>query len=121
MIRYEKALPRSEGPRRGKRWLEAQEQAINPERNATVNGNIVVEGHRTSVRLEAEMWAALKDVARREGCSVNELAGRIHRRKKPAQNFTSAIRVFLMLYYRNAAKRAEHAKAGQGRERVFNK
>ena len=68
-----------------------------------VNGNLVVGGHRTSVRLEAEMWAALKDVARREGCSVNDLAGRIHSRKKPAQNFTSAIRVFLMLYYRNAA------------------
>ena len=68
-----------------------------------VNGNLVVDCHRTSVRLEAEMWAALKDVARREGCSVNDLAGRIHRRKKPAQNFTSAIRVFLLLYYRNAA------------------
>lgn len=68
-----------------------------------VNGNLVVDGHRTSVRLEAEMWAALKDVAEREDCSVNDLAGRIDGGKKAGQNFTSAIRVFLMLYYRNVA------------------
>jgi predicted DNA-binding ribbon-helix-helix protein len=69
-----------------------------------INGNLVVGGHRTSVRLEAEMWAALKEVAKLEDCTVNDLACRIDRRKKTGQSFTSAIRVFLMLYYRNAAK-----------------
>lgn len=69
-----------------------------------VNGNLVVWGRRTSVRLENEMWKALRDVAKREGYTVNDLAGRIHGRMKRGQSFTSAIRVFLMLYYRNAAK-----------------
>lgn len=81
-----------------------------------INGNLVVAGHRTSVRLEEEMWAALQDVADCEDCTVNELASRIYRQKKARQSFTSAIRVFLMLYYRNAARRAEHAKNGQGRQ-----
>ncbi len=77
-----------------------------------VSGNLVVSGHKTSVRLEDEMWAALKDVAERAGCTVYDLASRIHSRKKSGQSFTSAIRVFLMLYYRNAARRAEDAKTG---------
>jgi predicted DNA-binding ribbon-helix-helix protein len=55
------------------------------------------------------MWAALKDVAEREGYTVHDIVNRIHQRKKPGQSFTSAIRVFLMLYYRNAARRAEHS------------
>jgi len=62
------------------------------------------------------MWASFKDIAEGEGCSVHELASHIHSRKKDGQSFTSAIRVFLMLYYREAATEAGHAKAGHGRE-----
>jgi predicted DNA-binding ribbon-helix-helix protein len=69
-----------------------------------VNGNLVVSGRRTSVRLEKEMWAALEDIAKREGYTLNGLASRIDRRKRSGQSFTSAIRVYLMLYYRNAAR-----------------
>lgn len=69
-----------------------------------IDGNLRVDGHRTSVRLEPEMWAALKEVADYEDCTVNELASLISRRRKVGQNFTSAIRVYLMLYYRKARK-----------------
>ena len=58
----------------------------------------------------------LKDVAEREECSIDELARRIHSRKKRGHSFTSAIRVFVMLYYRDAATEAGHAKAGHRRE-----
>jgi predicted DNA-binding ribbon-helix-helix protein len=57
------------------------------------------------------MWVALNDVAKREKCTLYDLVSRIDRRKKTGQSFSSAIRVFLMLYYRNAARRAEsHAE-----------
>ena len=77
---------------------------------------LIVQGRRTSARLEDEMWASFKDIAEGEGCSVHELASHIHSRKKSGQSFTSAIRVFVMLYYRDAATEAGHAKAGHGRE-----
>jgi predicted DNA-binding ribbon-helix-helix protein len=70
-----------------------------------------------TVRLEDEMWEALKEVAEREGCRLNFLASRIYRRKKSDDNFSSALRVFLMLYYRAAATEAGHAKAGHARRR----
>jgi len=78
--------------------------------------NLTISGRRTTVRLEAEMWASLKDIAETEGRSLHELASDIYYRKKSGQSFTSAIRVFVMLYYRDAATEAGHAKAGHERE-----
>lgn len=72
-----------------------------------VSRNLVIRGRRTTVRLEDEMWASLKDIAESEERSVHELASRIYREKKSGQGFTSAIRVFLTLYYRNAATGAD--------------
>jgi len=80
--------------------------------SSLISRNLAVSGHKTTVRLEDEMWAALNAVAEDEGCSVNEIAGRIYRRKKSGQSFTSAIRVFLMLYYRDAAMKAWRGNAG---------
>lgn len=69
--------------------------------------NLIIFGRRTTVRLEDEMWAALNNVAECEGCIVHDLASRIHSGKKTGQSFTSAIRVFLTLYYRNVARGAD--------------
>jgi predicted DNA-binding ribbon-helix-helix protein len=80
-----------------------------------VSRNLVICGRKTTVRLEDEMWESLKDVAEREGCSVNALGSRIYRQKKSDESFTSAIRISLMLYYRDAAREAGHAEAGRPR------
>jgi predicted DNA-binding ribbon-helix-helix protein len=105
MIAYEKALPMGEGPNAGRDVVKKRKSAKKSRTEFyLVGGNLVVGGRRTTVRLEDEMWAALKDVAKREGYTVNGLAGRIDRRRKRGQSFTSAIRVFLLLYYRNSAR-----------------
>jgi predicted DNA-binding ribbon-helix-helix protein len=67
---------------------------------------LVIFGRQTTVRLEDEMWAALKDIAQREGCNVHDLGSRIYSQKKRDHSFSSAIRVFLMQYYRDAATEA---------------
>jgi predicted DNA-binding ribbon-helix-helix protein len=87
-----------------------------PTRGTLIAGNLVVSGRRTSVRLEQEMWAALKEIAERERCTLNALASRVYRRKKRGQGFTSAIRVFLMLYYRDAENTAVRRRGGTGRK-----
>jgi predicted DNA-binding ribbon-helix-helix protein len=76
-------------------------EASPPTVSSLVSRNLVVCGRRTTVRLEDEMWASFKNIAESEECSVNDLAGRIDSRKKAGQSFTSAIRLFLMLYYRD--------------------
>lgn len=76
--------------------------------------NITVDGRRTSVRLEPEMWNSLYDIAKRESCTIHDICTLISLRKNPKTSLTAAIRVFLMLYFRAASTEEGHAKAGHG-------
>ena len=73
-------------------------------KGALVSKNIRIHSRRTSVRLEPEMWDALSEIAGLEDCSVHELCGAVHDLKDPEVSFTGALRVFLMEYYRAAAR-----------------
>ena len=86
----------------------------NSPRSTLVSKNITILGRRTSVRLEPEMWNALKDISRREMCSIHDICSLVHIRKNPLTSLTAAIRVFLMLYYRAAATQDGHVRAGHG-------
>lgn len=66
--------------------------------------NVRIRGRRTSVRLEPEMWEALYEVAALENCSIHDLCGAVDDMRAPAASFTGALRVFLMEYFRNAAR-----------------
>ena len=79
-----------------------------------VSRNITVSTRRTSVRLEPEMWRALKEISARENCSIHELCTLINFRKNKRTSLTAAIRVFLMLYFRAATTEEGHGKAGHG-------
>ncbi len=83
-------------------------------KSSLVSRNITVVGRRTSVRLEPEMWNALREISKREQCSIHDISSLIQLRKNPATSLTAAIRVFLMLYYRAAATEDGHIRAGHG-------
>jgi len=85
------------------------------ERTTLISHNIIVEGRRTSVRLEKEMWLAIKEIARRENCTVHALCTEVSRRKRPDTSLTAAIRVFIMAYFQAAATDDGHQRAGHGR------
>jgi predicted DNA-binding ribbon-helix-helix protein len=81
--------------------------------------NIVVAGKRTSVRLEPEMWEALREIVALQGFSVNQLVTELHRRHS-ASSLTSAIRVYIVEFYRSAARdalRDEQQSAARARAR----
>ena len=89
--------------------------AENTETKSTlVSKNVTIMGRRTSVRLEPEMWRALKDISRREKCTVHDLCSMVYMCKKPLSSLTASIRVFLMLYYKAAATEEGHQKARHG-------
>lgn len=85
------------------------------EKTTLISHNIMVEGRRTSVRLEKEMWMALKDIARNEKCTIHELCTAVSQRKKPDTSLTAAIRVFIMAYFQAAATSDGHKNAGHGK------
>ncbi len=83
-------------------------------KSSLVSKNITILGRRTSVRLEPEMWRELKNIAKREECSMHDICSLISLRKAENTSLTAAIRVFLMLYFRAAATENGHDKAGHG-------
>jgi predicted DNA-binding ribbon-helix-helix protein len=90
-------------PRRAPRKRE-------PVRSSLVIRNIVVGGHRTSVRLEPVMWEALLEIARRRDTNINQLVTEIDRQRR-SSSLTAAIRVYIVDFYRAAAAHADRATA----------
>lgn len=82
-------------------------------RSTLVNRNIVAERGRTSMRLEPELWDALAEICRRERTSPSELCRRLERSGLPGGR-TSAMRVFIVTYFRSAATEEGHRAAGHG-------
>lgn len=82
--------------------------------SSLISRNVTIFNHRTSVRLEPEMWNALYDIAEREKCNIHMLCSLISHRKSENSSLTAAIRVFVMLYYKAAATEAGHQKCGHG-------
>ncbi len=79
-----------------------------------VSRNICVCGRRTSVRLEPDMWSALREIAEREGARVHDVCTLVHLRRRGGTSLTAAIRVFIMLYYKAASTEDGHTHAGHG-------
>jgi predicted DNA-binding ribbon-helix-helix protein len=82
--------------------------------SALISRNITVLGKRTSIRLESQMWVALKEIAQRERCSIHDLCSLVATRRKPGLSLTASIRIFLMLYYKAASTEDGHSRAGHG-------
>lgn len=64
--------------------------------------SLTLRGHRTSVSLEPEFWAAFRTIAKAQGIALNELAARIDEERGVDRGLASAIRVFVLDHYRRA-------------------
>lgn len=78
-----------------------------------VNRNVVAERGRTSMRLEPELWEALLEICAREGQDMSALVRKVEQRGH-AGGRTSAVRVFVLSYFRDAATEAGHSAAHHG-------
>ena len=72
--------------------------------------SIWIGSHRTSVRLEPVMWAALNDIAVERGKTVHDVILEINRDRKGI-SLTAAIRVYIVEYYREALRGCRTEKA----------
>ena len=78
-----------------------------------VNRNITAASGRTSMRLEPEVWDALREICLREGVDLRDLMLTVERGASGGGR-TSAVRVHVLRYYREAATEAGHITAGHG-------
>jgi predicted DNA-binding ribbon-helix-helix protein len=66
--------------------------------------SLTLHGHRTSISLEPEFWAAFRQIAADRGLPLNQLAAEIDDARKGDAGLASAIRVFVLDHYRAAAR-----------------
>lgn len=58
--------------------------------------SVSLSGHRTSVALEPEFWAALGALAEKRGVTVAALVGTVDETRQASQALASALRVFVL-------------------------
>lgn len=61
-----------------------------------VKHSLTLNGHRTSVSLEAAFWDAFRDIAAAQGQTLNALAAEIDANRADDIGLASAIRVFVL-------------------------
>lgn len=64
--------------------------------------SLTLRGHRTSVSLEEEFWQAFRDIADERGQPINALAAEIDEARGTDCGLASAIRLFVLRYYRES-------------------
>ena len=65
--------------------------------------SLTLKGHRTSVSLEAEFWTAFREIAAEKSMPINALASDIDAKRDPETGLASAIRVYVLAWYKAQA------------------
>ena len=71
-------------------------------KSPVVKRSIVIAGHKTSVSLEDAFWKGLKEIAGGREMTLSDLVAAIDSERRHG-NLSSAIRLFVLDYYRNQA------------------
>jgi predicted DNA-binding ribbon-helix-helix protein len=61
--------------------------------------NVMICGRRTSIRLEAPFWSALRQIIGKEDITFNALVSRIDAENPDHNNLSNAVRVFIHSYF----------------------
>jgi len=83
-------------------------------RSALVVHNVNVHGHRTSIRLEPQLWDILAEICRREYCTPHDVCSYAAKRKLPHGSLASSLRVVILDYFRTSSTEDGHRHAGHG-------
>jgi predicted DNA-binding ribbon-helix-helix protein len=70
-------------------------------KRSTIKRSVVVASHKTSISLEDEFWKGLKEIAAERDESVSHLIAVIDTDRQNAANLSSAIRLFVLGFYRD--------------------
>ena len=65
--------------------------------------SLTIAGHRTSIALEPQFWDALESIARAREISLPALIAEIDQTREES-NLSSAIRLAVLAWYRNASR-----------------
>lgn len=67
-----------------------------------IKRSLTLRGHRTSVSLEDDFWRAFREIADKKTLAINELAAQIDAERDMETGLATAIRLYVLRYYRDA-------------------
>jgi len=76
--------------------------AVGKSHDGLILHNVRIGPLRTSLRLDAPTWSALREIAQREGLTLHQLCTSIKEAKPPALSLTVAIRCYALHYFCDA-------------------
>ena len=79
--------------------------------------NVIVNGRRTSMRLDRETWISLADICHRENMTIHQLCSKIDSAKGNS-GLSSATRLFVLTYFRFVLNQYE--RTGDANNTLFN-
>jgi predicted DNA-binding ribbon-helix-helix protein len=94
--------------------LSSNEDPRPDKRSALVIRNVSVHGHRTSIRLEPQIWDSMTEICRSEFCTPHDVCSYVAERKPAHGSLTSSLRVFILDYFRKSSTQDGHRSAGHG-------
>ncbi|TAK49025.1 MAG: aryl-sulfate sulfotransferase [Xanthobacteraceae bacterium] len=77
-------------------------------KSPVIKRSIVVAGHKTSVSLEEAFWTGMKEISALRGMTLSEMVGEIDSGRNQG-NLSSAIRLYVLDYFRRKANGGEPA------------
>ena len=70
--------------------------------------NVVVDGRRTSVKLDSFTWRCLNEICDHRKVTVHDFCTEVKRAMADYTGFTSALRIAILRHYRNLASTSCH-------------
>ena len=83
-------------------------------KSPVIKRSIVVASHKTSVSLEEAFWNGVKEISSARNMTLSELVGEIDGNRQHG-NLSSAIRLFVLDYFRSRASGALHSEGARSR------
>lgn len=71
--------------------------------------NVIVNGRRTSMRLDRETWISLADICARENINIHQLCSKIDN-SKGTSGLSAATRLFVLTYFRFVLNQYENRR-----------
>jgi predicted DNA-binding ribbon-helix-helix protein len=101
-------ISESVGGIKSERWAASSRNGgrLRPEsamKSLVKKRSIVIDGHKSSVSLEDEFWSSLQQMAASRSVTLSKIVGDIDTGRGEIGNLSSAIRLFVLAYYRERA------------------
>src|SRR5262245_20717716 len=86
--------------------------------SSVLQRSVIRNGHKSSISLEDQFWAALREIAHRKDVAISTLVATIDH-NRTTSNLSSAIRVFVLDHFRRRDKtEAAASTAGKPQNRT---